>query len=241
MIKLMKLLILYLMPFIFIGCAQRIKVPINRMIEPEAIGGGAAAEYRQTGFSRGVLSFENNSTKNPLSMSSVIDKEFYFAIGLNEISDLFVRVPEESSSLVGLKIQLLGAPSKAGVSGHNIAFTIGTGSERDDFDQTFTISLKSDIFDFSLIHGYRFNPYLAVYDGVSISSYRFEGEIDGAVGLDSDEISYHANNIQGAFIGLVFGSHTFKLKTEYAVQKIKWSNTEEEILHAGSLSLAAGW
>ncbi len=224
-----------------VSCAQRIKVPINRMMEPEVMGGGLGVEYRDLQYSRGVLNFSDNSTSNPLTMSTVKNKEFYMGLGLGQIVDLFVRVPEESSSLIGLKIQLIGSPVKAGGVGHSLAFTLGTGSERDSFEQNFTIDLKSDVTDFSLIHGYRLSPFFLIYEGVSVSNYTFQGDITGAVGLDSDELEYEARNILGAFAGLSLGYHTFKLKMEYAVQRIKWTYTDEKVFQAFGWSLSAGW
>ena len=211
------------------------------MIEPEVMGGGLAVEYRDMQYSRGVLNFSGNTTTNPLTMSVIKNKEFYMGVGLGKIVDLFVRVPEESSSLVGLKVQLIGAPVKEATAGHSLAFTVGTGSERDEFKQNFTISMKSDVSDFSLIHGYRLNQYVLFYDGFSVSNYTFEGDISGAVGLDSDEFEYQARNILGLFAGLSLGTHTFKLKFEYALQKIKWTNTDEKLFQGVGWSLAAGW
>jgi hypothetical protein len=237
----MKCLLLFLIFIISIGCAQRIKVPVNRMMSPEAIGKGAEIEYRDIGFSSGVLDFSNNSTVNPLIMGTSKDTEFYLGVGIAENADLFVRVPEESSSLIGIKVQVIGEPGKAGTVGHNLAFTIGMGSERDEFDQVFTIDLKSDVTDYSLIHGYRLSPYVMVYEGISVSNYHFSGTVKGTTGLSSNEIDYQATNILGGHIGMIFGGASFKLKLELAAQKIQWSHTEEKLYQHFGTSLTAGW
>lgn len=208
---------------------------------PEAIGKGAEIEYREMGYSSGVLDFTDSSTSNALIMGVAKDKEFYMGIGISNNADLFIRVPEESSSLIGIKVQVLGEPVKAGAVGHNLAFTMGMGSERDKFDQGFTIDLKSDVSDFSLIHGYRTSPSVLIYDGISVSNYLFEGDIKGTTGLNSDTIEYQAKNILGAHIGLVFGGSGFKLKLEFATQKIAWSHTEEKLFQHFGAALTAGW
>lgn len=223
------------------SCSQRIKVPINRFLSPEAIGGGAEIEYRDVGFSTGVLDFSDNSTENALSMGTVKEEEFYFGAGISQKVDLFVRVPKESSSLLGIKVQILGAPTKASAAGHNLAFTLGMGSERDEFKETFDIDLKSDVTDYSLIHGYRMSSALMIYDGISLSNYNFEGTIGGNHGLDSDTLSYQAKNILGAHIGVILGTSSFKLKAEYATQKITWTNTKEKLFQHFGLALSAGW
>lgn len=214
---------------------------MNRFHSPEVIGGGMEIEYRNTGFSVGVLSFANNSTENPLQMGTVQEKEFYSGFGISQMAEIFVKVPEESSSLIGLKVQVLGEPNKALAPGHKLSFTLGMGSERDDFDSTFKISLKSDVTDYSIIHGYRFSPNLMIYEGVSISNYHFQGTISGATGLDSDEIDYQAKNILGAHLGLILGGETLKLKGEYAVQKIEWSHTESKLFQSFGFTLSMTW
>jgi len=211
------------------------------MINPEAIGGGFELEYREMGFSSGVLDFTDNSTSNPLLMGTSKDKELYTGFGVSRSVDLFVRVPEESSSLIGLKVQLLGNPNKEAAEGHNLAFTLGMGSERDTFNQIFSIDLKSDVTDYSVIHGYRFSPILMVYEGISVSNYHFQGSVQGTTGLNSNEIDYSAKNILGGHAGVVLGSSSFKIKLEVAVQKIEWTNTQSKLFQHFGVALSAGW
>ena len=227
--------------FLLAGCSQRIKVPINRMMSPEAIGRGAEVGYRNTGYSQGVLQFTNNDTNNPLVLSTVQNNEFYLGLGISENADLFVRVPEESSSLIGLKVQVLGAPAKAGANGHNLAFTLAMGSERDEFNDVFTIDLKSDVRDYALIHGYRMDPLLMFYDGVSLTHFRFRGNVKGTTGLNSNEIDYKAENILGAFGGVILGRHDLHLTIELGTQLIEWSNTEQGTFQHFGLALSGGW
>ena len=215
--------------FFLISCAQRIKVPINRTMSPEAIGGGFEVEYKKTGFSQGVLQFENGEMDNPLLMSQLQEDELYMGLGISNNADLFLKIPKESSSIVGIKVQVIGDPSKARSTGHNLAFTLGMGNERDSFDEGLSINLKSDVQDYSIIHGYRFNETLMVYEGVSISTFQFDGKINNAPsGFSGDSFSYRANNILGAHAGLEIGSAAFKLRIELGLQRIEWSNTDAQ-------------
>lgn len=223
------------------SCAQRIKVPINRLLSPEAIGGGAEVDFRQMGFSTGVMDFSDNSTSNPLKMSVATDNEMLLSLGVSEMVDFFVRVPKESSSILGIKVQIIGANRKAQAAGHSMAITLGMGNERDEFKSVYNLSLKSDVTDYSLIHGYRFSPMMMMYEGVSISNYHFQGSISGTTDLDSDEIDYKAENILGAHIGIIAGGTNFNLKLEYGIQKISWTNTPDKLSHSLGYSLAAGW
>ena len=224
----------------FFGCAQRIKVPINRMQTPEAIGRGAEISYHDIGWSQGILDFNNNAVDNPLLMSTIKEEELYLGLGISENADLFVRVPKESS-MVGLKVQLIGAPRKAEATGHKLAFTLAMGSERDEFDQVFTIDLKSDVRDYALLHGFRVSPIVMFYDGISLTNFRFQGSVKGTSGLSSDKIDYSAKNILGAFGGVMFGKHDLNLKLELAAQVIEWENTERKMFQYFGLALSGGW
>jgi len=225
--------------FVFsVGCAQRIKVPINRMISPEAIGGGVDLKYEQLGFSDARLDFSNGETDNPLLMGSVSNRSLYMGFGVSENADFFVKVPQESSSLVGLKVQLAGAPSKARAEGHQLAFTVAVGAERDTFKGQFNIKLKSDVKDYSLIYGYRLNPMVLMYSSFSLGQYSFKGDIDDPNGLLlNDSISYRANNIIGAQGGVELGGDSFALQAEFGVQKLKWSDTPEKTLYFTAIAL----
>lgn len=230
---------LLILPFLFVSCSQRIKVPINRMVSPEAIGGGADIEYRQTGLSEGRLDFSNNDTDNPLLMGVVTNRATNLAFGAVENVDFFVTVHQESSSLLGMKIQLVGSDNKKRSEGHKLAATFGMGAERDSYGGEYEISLKSDVTDYALIYGYRTSSVVMFYTGVSLSNYSFQGSISGSTGLNSDEISYSAQNIIGWNGGMELGSPSFKLKVEFATQNIEWTNTEKKLFYSMGLALTA--
>lgn len=226
---------------ILTSCAQRIKVPINRFLNPEAIGGGVQAEYQDTGLSSGILDFENDSASNPLRLSKVREESGYLGLSLSKKVDLFLKVHKESSSLVGLKVQVLGGSFKEASLGHSLSFSLAAGNERDTFDSTFQIRLRADVTDYSLIHGYRFTPSFIIYDGVSLSNYSFEGNIVGDTLLDSNRIDYSARNTLGAHIGAIYGSQALNLKLELATQRIVWTNTDERLFYHLGFALSAGW
>ena len=230
-----------LLLLILVSCAQRIKVPINRFLSPEAIGGGIQAEYHDTGLSSGILDFSNNSTSNPLALTKVRERAGYLGIGLSNKVDLFVRLHRESSSLLGLKVQIIGDSFKTARLGHSLAFSLAAGNERDTFNSTFKINLRADVTDYSLIHGYRLTPSLLFYDGLSLSNYSFEGGIIGNTSLDSDNINYDARNTLGAHIGVIYGGQSLNLKLEWAAQKIVWTHTDAALFQHLGFALSAGW
>jgi hypothetical protein len=234
----MKPIQILLLILVTISCTQRIKVPINRMMTPEVIGGGAEIEFQRIGYAQSRLDFTGGRTDNPLGFTSVVsNRTLYMAAGVSQNVDLFVRIPQESSSLLGLKVQLIGVPSKIRNNSHQFAFTVAVGSERDSFEGAYEIDLKSDVRDLGLIYGYRLNHLFIGYTSVSLSSYHFRGDVkDGGGVLIDDKIDYEAQNILGGQMGFEFGGETFSLKLELAAQKIKWTNTEEELLYSSGLA-----
>lgn len=208
------------------------------MISPEVIGVGVDLKYEQIGFSDARLDFSNGNTDNPLLMGAVSNRSLYMGFGVSENTDFFVKVPQESSSLVGVKVQLAGKPSKARTNGSQLAFTVAIGAERDTFKGQFNIKLKSDVKDYSLIYGYRFNPMVLVYSSLSLGQYSFRGDINDPNNLlSSDSISYRANNIIGAQGGIELGGESFAIQAEFGVQKLKWSNTPEKTTYFTGVAL----
>lgn len=230
---------LLLITFFSIGCSQRIKVPINRMVSPEAIGGGADIEYRQTGLSEGRLDFSNSETDNPLLMGVVTNRALNLGFGPVENVDFYVTVHQESSSMLGMRVQLIGTDNKVRGNGHKLAATFGMGAERDSYGAEYEITLKSDVTDYALIYGYRVSSMVMFYSGVSLSNYSFEGNISGASGLSSNKIDYSAENILGWNAGMELGGSSFKLKVEFATQTIQWTNTDKRLFYSGGLALTS--
>lgn len=221
------------------SCAQRIKVPVNRLVSPEAIGRGAEIEYRQTGLSQGFLDFTGSRTTNALRMNSIAERELYMALGISPNADLFYKVPKQSVALFGIKVQVLGGPSKARQAGHKAAFTIGVGSNSDSFEGTYDIDLEANASEFGFMHGYRFSPWLLVYEGLTYSNYSFAGTIKNATSnFSSDEFDYEAKGILGLHAGVELGGESFKLKFEYGAQRIEWSHTEPKYFQSLGYALA---
>lgn len=231
--------ILLISLFVFIGCSQRIKVPINRMVSPETIGGGAEIEYRQNGLSEGRLDFSNSDTDNPLLMGVVTNRGMNMGFGPVENVDFFFTVHQESSSLLGIKMQLIGDSNKTRGVGHKLAVTLGMGTERDTYGGEYEIKLKSDVRDYALIYGYRTSQIILFYTGVSLSNYEFRGSISGTSTLNSSTIIYKANNILGLNGGMEIGGSSFKLKFELASQSIQWTNTVKKLFYSMGLALTA--
>ena len=237
----MRLLILFCILIISASCAQRLKVPINRMTSPETIGKGFEVEVDQVGFSFGVFDFSNGNTNNALYMTTVSERSLHTGIGLVDKMDIFVEIPKESAGRVGVKIQLIGTPEKARAAGHKLAMTLATGNSNDLYELDYVIKMKSNLQDYALIYGYRFNENLLLYSGLSLTNYEFEGKISNPVDLNSDKLHYIAQNTLGTNFGLSLGPPSLKVKLEGGVQSINWSNTERKLFYSFGYALTATW
>lgn len=231
---------IFILVLLFSSCAQRLKVPINRMISPEVIGKGMEVQYDQIGFSSGILNLAEGQDSS-LLFSQVNERALHLGIGLVDKLDIFVNIPKESSSRVGLKIQLLGAPEKVRSAGNKLALILATGSSTDIYTVDYKINIASELKDYALIHGYRFSENLLVYESLSITNYEFHGTIVGNNDLNFNKIKYYANNTIGLAIGAVLGPPSLKAKAELAMQRIFWSHTEAKNAYSLGYSLTATW
>lgn len=237
----MMIRIYFFILIIFISsCAQRIKVPINRMISPEVVGQGLEVQYDQVGYSNGILNLADGQN-SPLIMSTVSERALHLGIGIVDKLDIFMNIPKESSSRAGLKIQLLGSPEKARSSGNKLALILATGSSTDLYTVDYKINIAADLKDYALIHGYRFNENFLLYESLSITNYEFNGTIVGNNDLNYSSIKYTASNIFGVAVGVVLGPPSLKVKGELAAQKVEWSNTEAKTSYSFGYSLTATW
>jgi hypothetical protein len=223
------------------GCAQRLKVPINRMMSPETIGKGLEVELDQVGFSFGVFDFSDGDTDNSLFMTTVSERSLHTGIGLVDKMDFFVEIPKESAARVGVKIQLIGTPEKARAAGHKLAMVLTTGNSNDLYELDYVIKMKSNLQEYGLIYGYRFNENLLAYQGLTLTNYEFEGKIRNATDLNSNNLNYEAKNILGVNLGVSLGPPSLKVKLEGGIQNIKWSNTDTKLFYSFGYAVTATW
>jgi hypothetical protein len=214
------------------SCAQRLVVPINRLNSPEATGGGGELEMRQFGASEGRLDFSDATPDAPLLMRQSTLKGMGAVIGTLDFLDIYWQMPDKSASLIGVKGQVFGTSERAGGEGHKVSVSFAMGGENDIFEGDYEITTESSTYDLSVIHGYRLSPSVLFYDGISYTKYGFKGDIKARDELNGEQIDYQANHILGIHGGVIGFSEPFKLKLEYAAQRIEWTNTEVKFFHS---------
>jgi hypothetical protein len=213
------------------------------MQSPEAVGGGVGLSFRQEGLSLGGLDFSDGDVDNPLVMSGTDGRGLVLDMGVGQMTDLYWRMPNESAGILGLKIQLIGDPLKKASTGHKLAISFGKGVERDSFDEGgYSIDLKVDMQDYAIIHGYRINKDVLLYDSFSLMNYSFEGDIKSAPQvLSGSTINYDANNTMGFHAGMILGTVPFSFTVEFGVQRISWTSSESATFYSFGYALTAVW
>lgn len=226
-------LFLVFIVLVSLSCAQRVKVPVNKMRGPEVNGKFMSLGYRKSTTSQGVIDLSQGQTTNPLFMQQSEDSELMIKASINRIAEFFYLIPEESVAMFGLRVQLLGDNRAALSEGQKLLFSLATGSSRDNFNESgISLNILSDATEFGLIYGYRFTQSFMAYISSHVSNYKFLAQIQGDTSAyTSNELNYVAQNISNNALGIEWGGSSFIFKLEYAVQRIDWSNTEAKIIH----------
>lgn len=160
------------------------------------------------------------------------------SFGLLNFLQLYGRISNESTAVLGIQIQALGSSTKEREDGYKLAFSagVGTGSETEskyEWNDTETDSSQADLsgetemksYEFGMQTGYRFNKYLMPYMSYHYSKF----DVDGKLNVDGTD--YFLQNeafIQSTNLGLVFTTSNrfaFELRAEvgYAWGQVKGS------------------
>jgi len=225
---------------IFISCAQRIKIPVNRFITPQTIGGGGEFEIRQQTLTEGLLDFSNGDIDNPLLMGTANQRGMGLAASLGKSADLSYSVPFESASILAIKVQVLGGSEKAKATGHQLAVSLGMGAERDTYEGDYEIKMKYDLSDYAVIHGYSFGN-IVIYEGLAYSNYKFRGKITSLDELNGSNITYVADNTLTLYGGVFWHNFPIKAKLEFGVQSVEWTNTPRTLYYGFGYSFGITW
>jgi hypothetical protein len=139
-----------------------------------------------------VYSFLVFNISPNVSTGASLDKTWAFGakadLSLLESLDIFYRAVYDSPDLVGLKLQLIGKPATAKEEGFKLAISGAWGSSEKDEgtltlngngnpDRTYNATIDIDVWDVSLLAGYRFNKSGLFYLNGFYSYYDTDGEL----------------------------------------------------------------
>lgn len=227
--------------FIFSGCATKYVVPGNRFITPETQGGmfNTQMEYQQTEGTQVTINTDNGSVQDGVYYSPLRRSGFQFSSSLLEQIDFLWSHTGSSNSMLGVKVQLLGASRSSKGSGHKLglAFLGGNNShETDDKAVEFTLSGT----EYLLLYGYRMNEFLLPYLGLSYATYDFSGSIKSSNPALNGQRPEYGTTSRSLFLGSEFsiGVLTSKLETSYQQLFTQKTSAEDRLTFGYSVGFS---
>ncbi|MCT4643295.1 MAG: hypothetical protein N4A33_13470 [Bacteriovoracaceae bacterium] len=228
----MRKVFVFLVCIFLVGCAQRMKLPINRGVSPEVIGVGAGLSMGSSGVAHSSLDIDSttNDLSGSVSTSVVRESGYDIQLGVARQFEAFAKFMSETPTLYGVKVQFWGLPKKEKQAGHKMTFTFASGSSTDQYDDSgIEIELASKVQDYSFIYGYRFDEKHLVYSSLSITDYRFKGKIKNPpLAFTTSRFSYTAKSIKTLAVGSFHDFSVIGMNLEVALQKLKFTNSSEK-------------
>ena len=234
----MKFLLIFIT---LIGCAQRIKTPVNRGVSPEAKGEGFSAKISSTTVIESKLQVDESiDLDDELKSQSVRETAFKFNFALARQFELYTRLVDGVAPVLGLKVQFWGLPKSSNSVGHKISLTIAAGNASDSYKDDLEVEIDSKIRDYGIIHGYRFSQSLLVYESFSISEYRFKGKIKNPIiTFTRDRFQFNSSNVQTLALGVIATYGIVDFDLEGAYQKYRFNDSDYESVFGLQVGVAA--
>jgi len=207
------------------GCATKIRVPLNRMVSPETVGGAMNSEFELS--SQQQLEGKVNVSgpaPYPLEFTSATAMGYFAALSLLESVDITWQHTASAPSLVGLKWQFMGGSLQQAGAGNSMAITAAFGGNEHEIDGNPKVEFEAAGTDFALIHGYWLTPNWQVFETLGYASYSYKGELSGSTSGDFSD--------DGKLLTLAGGTalvmRPLKLKLEMAYTQADWSESGKE-------------
>ena len=221
------------------SCATKVRTPLNRMISSESIGGSMNSEIQLAKVSAAQGKFNVSQDKPyPISQSQTGTNSYWWGLSLLESIDFFWWHTASTSSLFGLRYQMLGAPQLQNPQGHSLALTAALGGNEHETNSETKLDMKIGARDFSLIYGLWLLPFLQANSSVFYSSTDLSGKLTSKSDSTLNSKLDYKNTQTGMSLGLTLKWSSYSFKTEYAYTQSKWSETPSKAF--GSLGFALG-
>jgi hypothetical protein len=196
-------------------------------------------EYQQTEATQLTINTDNGTVDDGVYYSPLRRSGFQFSSSLLEQFDFLWSHTGSANSMLGLKLQLLGASRSSKGTGHKlgVAFLAGSNAHETD-DKSVEFNLSGS--EYLLIYGLRINENVLPYLGLSYASYEFKGAITSSnPSLNGLRPQYDTSS-RSLFLGSEFslGILTSKLEASYQQLFTRKSSTEERLTFGYSLGLS---
>lgn len=245
----MKKLILLLLGFFSVGCAVNVKMPVNRMISPEAQGEFMKGQIDLRWVGVADIELADNKTSATPDINPDISEDgaigFGAGVGLFERLDFYYHNSDDSPSHYGLKLQLLGEPrSSSGKGNHSLAigaayaYLSETESEEETLgSDTGKAKIKASGYEAFLLYGYRPTEKVIGYLGPFVYEIDAEATVERTSGGSTSVTATPKGegSQAGVLLGFQFQSEKGYLNFEGGYAKTEYNRTSPSPLDAEDL------
>jgi hypothetical protein len=225
------------------GCATKYIVPGNRFLTPESQGGNLRShfEFQQSSATQLTADLTNASIKDGVTQQVVARSGFLFGTSLYESADFFWTHTGGANSLLGLKLQLIGASKAANGTGHLLAVAASLGANEHETDGSNTVEFELSGKEFNLLYGYRFSENILAYSNLSHATYNFLGKVRSSDPLISGLGPEYETVAIGLYGGMQVDLGSFYGKAECGYQQLTTTYTNAVNSFLFGYSVGVSW
>lgn len=236
----MKYLLLLCLYF-FAGCATKYIVPGNRFISPETQGGifHGQFEFHQTNASQLSADTSESTVDRGVVYQDVSRSGFLYSNSFFDQFDLFWSHTGSANSMVGGKLQVMGASRSAKAAGQKLSLALAFGANDHELEDE-SIEFELSGREFLVIYGYRINESFLPYASLSYANYDFKGIININNALNGLRPKY-ATISKAVNGGFEFSIDSFISKVEATYQQLVTTDTKDEHNIVFGYSLGFSW
>jgi hypothetical protein len=196
---------------------------------------------QQTTATMANIDASNGSVNDGLVYSESKRTGYMFATSLLDMIDFYWSHTGSANSMVGAKVQVMGGSRRSKSVGHKLALTAGIGSNEHKLKGDPEVEFKLGGNDFSIIHGYRVNEFILLYDSFAFSRYKFDGTVASSLpALNGTKPSY-ATSIYGLHVGTELSLGPLFGKLEYGYQMISTNKSKDRAASVIGYSVGFSW
>jgi len=216
------------------SCATKIRVPLNRMMAPETVGGEMNPEFELSMQQQLDGKVDISQTEPyPVTYEPQSAMGYFMGLSLFESLDFTWQHTASAPSMFGFKWQFIGTSLSQTPAGHSMALAGSFGGNEHEIDGNPKVEFTASATDFSLIHGYWFSSFWQIYESVSFASYRYDGELSGSTSGDFVE----SGKLMTAALGTSLYAKPYRLKGEVAYTQADWSASGKDSYLSFALGL----
>lgn len=241
------------------SCAKiKITTPSSSFVSPEAQGKllSGGVRLQQQGGTEGTVSFDNDSTENPLELrNNVTPLSAAADLGILEKLDLVVKGHADAATVYMLKFQLAGESRlKAQKGNSSLSIGIGYGEQEqgksDDSNSVFEASsdgveaaISETLLELSLIYGYRPQEDTLTYFGLHAQRQNYDFELSSSSNATLDGEQFDLETwAYGMSLGAVrYFENQYYVNIELSAQRTDYNYNDPTTFAFLTLAIGYNW